>query len=80
MRRPIRKRAFLEGRLGQGIVHSGSPGDAMMETKGDGGFAGLGVEILQWRHFGLEFHVEGIYTIYTVGEGALAGGIGMTFY
>lgn len=74
----ISDRAFLEGRLGQGIVRSHvSPGDVMMETKGAGGFAGLGVEILQWRHFGLEFHVEGIYT---VGEGALAGGIGITFY
>jgi len=74
----ISDRAFLEGRLGQGIVRSHvSPGDAMMETKGAGGFAGLGVEILQWRHFGLEFHVEGIYT---AGEGALAGGIGITFY
>ena len=49
----------------------------MMETKGEGGFAGVGVEILQWRHFGLEFHAEGIYT---AGEGALAGGIGITFY
>ena len=74
----ISDRAFLEGRLGQGIVRSPvSPGDVMMETKGVGGFAGVGVEILQWRHFGLEFHAEGIYT---AGEDALAGGIGITFY
>jgi hypothetical protein len=33
----ITDRAFLEGRLGQGIVRShASPGDVMMETKGDG--------------------------------------------
>jgi hypothetical protein len=79
----ISDRAFLEGRLGQGIVRSHvspgdvMPGDVMMETKGAGGFAGLGVEVLQQRHFGLEFHFEGIYT---AGEGALAGGLGFTFY
>jgi hypothetical protein len=74
----ISDRAFLEGRLGQGVVRSHvAPGDVMIEDKGEGGFAGLGVEILKSRHFGFELHAEGIYT---VGEGALVGGIGITFY
>jgi hypothetical protein len=75
-------RAFLEGRLGQGLVRADTvpanvPMSTPMEAKGLGGFAGLGVEVLRSKHFGLELHAEG--TLF-IGEGSLTGGLGITFY
>jgi hypothetical protein len=78
----ISERAFLEGRLGQGLVRDDTmltnvPMEMHTETKGVGAFAGLGVEIVRWKHFGLELHTEA--TLFA-GEGAVTGGLGITFY
>lgn len=78
----ISDRAFLEGRFGQGLVRDDTmpanvPMEMRTETKGVGGFAGLGVEIVRWKHFGLELHTEA--TLFA-GEGAVTGGLGLTFY
>lgn len=78
----ITDRAFLEGRLGQGLVRDDTilaniPMEMHTETRGVGAFAGLGVEIVRWKHFGLELHTEA--TLFA-GEGALTGGLGITFY
>ena len=74
-------RAFLEGRLGQGLVRAETmpvvPMERPAETKGFGAFAGLGVEIVHWKHLGLELHTEATLL---AGEGALTGGLGITFY
>jgi len=78
----ITDRAFLEGRLGQGLVRddpmpANMPMETRTETKGIGAFAGLGVEIVRWKHFGLELHTEATLV---AGDGALSGGLGITFY
>ena len=78
----ISDRAFLEARFGQGLVRdetmlSNVPMEMRIETKGVGAFAGLGVEIVHWKHFGLELHTEA--TLFA-GEGAVTGGLGITFY
>lgn len=78
----VSDRAFLEGRFGQGVVRDDPmpvnvPMEMQTETKGVGAFAGLGVEILRSKHFGLELHTEALLF---AGEGALTGGLGITFY
>jgi hypothetical protein len=78
----ISDRAFLEGRLGQGLVRDDKMPtnlsmDVPVERKDLGAFAGVGVEFLRWKHCGLELHAEGTYF---AGDGAFTGGFGITFY